>query len=117
MPAPRILTIDEVLNADDLAETVVDVPEWGGQVKVKALGWADVVTCREEATVAGEVVPERLQLRMLFHGMVDPKLREDQVELLRHKHRRALERVLSTIEEISGLSEPSAEAAAARFPD
>ena len=33
----KLLTRDDILNADDLPSEVVDVPEWGGQVKVRTM--------------------------------------------------------------------------------
>lgn len=34
---PALLTKDQVLGADDRATAIVEVPEWGGSVKIRAL--------------------------------------------------------------------------------
>ena len=30
---------DRILDAADLPEQVIDVPEWGGEIKLRAMGW------------------------------------------------------------------------------
>ena len=37
----KLLTKDDILNADDLPSEVVDVPEWGGHVKVRTMSGSE----------------------------------------------------------------------------
>src|SRR5712691_9265522 len=38
----KILSLADILAADDLPEKVVDLPEWGGAVRVRALKRGDI---------------------------------------------------------------------------
>lgn len=115
-PGAAILTTDALLSHDDLPEEVVQVPEWGGAVKVRALGWSQVADARQKAKVGGVIDDDRFSFGLLQQGMVEPALREDQIEFLRAKNKIPIERVLRVIERLSGLTEEVAAESEADFP-
>ena len=115
-PKVSMLSSEQLLGADDLPEEVVDVPEWGGQVKVRALGWSQVADARQRAKVGGVIDDDRFSFALLQQGLVQPSIREDQVEFLRGKNKLAIERVLRVIERLSGLTEEVAAESEADFP-
>ena len=45
----KILSIDDILQADDHTTATVDCPEWGGQVEVRSLTRAEVVKAWEDS--------------------------------------------------------------------
>jgi len=113
---PRILSVEEILAADDLAEEVVATPEWGGAVKVRALTKALQQEMREQARVGGEIDSNRLEVLSFICGVVEPRFSADQYELVRRKNAGVVDRVLARVFALSGLQEDAVDAAKARFP-
>lgn len=118
-PASKILTWDEIEQAEDLVEEVVPCPEWGGGVKIRALSRA-----RSVATLAECVDPEtgvrdggKLQMLLVLRGVIEPALSDDRYEQLNKKHPRPISRICDRVEEISGMNGQATQDAAARFPD
>jgi len=112
--APKFLplgSIDQILGAQDLREEVVNVPEWGCSVRVRSFTKADQQAMREQATIAGEMDDQRLEVLMVIHGVIEPKFSLDQYEQLRNKSATALDRVLTAITSLSGIGKDAIEAA------
>lgn len=100
---PTFLTIDAILAAPDVKEDVVDVPEWGGRVKVRGLTKAKQQELREAATVNGELQQSKLELGMIAACMAEPQVTMDQTEQLRAKLAGPVDRILQAILTVSGL--------------
>lgn len=113
-----VLTRDQIMQADDLRTEIVAVPEWGGEVIVKAL------TGRErdafEASIAGERSGRRVRLdlqniraRFVASCVVDehgqPLFYPSDVALLGEKSAAALQRVFEVGQRLSGLSDDDVE--------
>jgi hypothetical protein len=54
---PRILSVEDILTAPDIAEKVVEVPEWGGAVKIRSFTKARQIALRNEAMVKARSTP------------------------------------------------------------
>lgn len=104
----EFLTIDQILAADDLPSEVVDVPEWGGKVKVQGLSRAsyDAIAKAAEVTVPPTGPGQQAGTRrdddkfsdLLFLAcVVEPKFTEDHIPALRGKSMAALNRVYQGI--------------------
>jgi hypothetical protein len=102
--APRMLSVEEILAAPDIQEKVVEVPEWGGAVKIKSFTKARQIQLRSEAVVNGEVDSERMELLMFIEGVVEPKFTTQHLDLLKNKAATAMDRVLGAILELGGLT-------------
>ena len=63
MGDPHILTVDEILAADDLKEEVVPCPEWGGAVKVKGLTKAQIQKASNDCTTVDKRTGKATVLR------------------------------------------------------
>lgn len=113
-----VLTRDQIMAAQDLATERVAVPEWGGEVLVKAL------TGRErdafEASLTGDRVGrkvkidlENIRARFVAACVVDergqPLFYPSDVELLGEKSAAALQRVFNVGQRLSGLSDSDVE--------
>lgn len=113
-----VLTRDQVMAAEDLQTELVPVPEWGGEVIVKAL------TGRErdafEASIAGDRTGKRARLnlenvraRFVAACVVDERgqalFYPSDVELLGEKSAAALQRVFEVGQRLSGLSNEDVE--------
>lgn len=105
-----MLTREQILSKEDLPEVDVEVPEWGGTVKVRGFSVA-----RKASLLDGANVPvdrdgktkldfEKLQVLSFIEGVVDPKFTIADYELLKNKSARALQRVNDKISEISGIT-------------
>lgn len=125
-----ILTREEILGAHDLQTEVVDVPEWGGEVKVRGLSASErdlweaefmsgrLTEIEFEDEETGERHRQRMNLedaraRLAARCMVDEddeRLFSDaDVKALGQKSAVALQRVYEVARKLSGLSESDME--------
>jgi len=104
----EFLTIDQILAANDLPTEVVEVPEWGGRVKVQGLSRAsyDAIAKAAEVTVpatgpgqqAGTKRDDDKFSDLLFLAcVVEPKFTDEHIPALRNKSLGALNRVYQAI--------------------
>lgn len=109
------LTVEQIIAAKDLGEESVDMPEWGGTVLIRGLGYGEWVDLREAATV-GERQDERLMARLLFAAaLVDPPLTEEQAGMMVDKSSTAVTRLVEAIVNMSHVDESAITEAEATF--
>lgn len=121
----RILTVDDILAAPDVQENLVEVPEWGGVVKIRSFTKGETQRIRREATLKyntqtqkkGEIDRERLEMLMLIHGVVEPQFGPEHIEQLRKKAAKPIETILNALLELSGMKEASVDEAEAAFQE
>ncbi len=120
-----LLGRDAILGAVDLAHVDVDVPEWGGAVRVRMLtgGERDAF---EAGTITrhGKKIEQNLvniRARLVALCVVDEAgarlFSEADAEKLGQKSAAALNRVFEAARVLNGLTEEAAAEAAAQFPD
>lgn len=108
------LSREEILKADDLKVEEVDVPEWGGVVRVRALSGTErdlyevsIVERAADGSYVDNFVNRRAKLAAL--SIVDENgermFTELDVVALGKKNTAALSRVLGTISGLSGLGD------------
>ena len=120
----KILSVEEILGAPDIREEVVEVPEWGGAVRIRAFTKAQQQAIRDDATLkantrdgkAGTLDTSRLEMLTLIRGIVEPKFQDAHILNLREKSSSAIERILKAILVLSGMAENAVEQAEATFP-
>ena len=118
-----ILGRDEILDADDLTASVVEVPEWGGRVRVRAMTAAErdafdeEILKRNDAREAG--VPDAgkniTALLVMLTAIDDADERlfsEADVEALGAKSGAAMARVFNTARALNRLTDVDIEEAA-----
>lgn len=123
----RYLTVAEIVAAADLTEEDVDVPEWGGPIRVRALSLGQVQDVQQECVrrdkdgqpVAGPdgqpILDERaMTAALLREGVVEPALTGEDADRLRGKSAAALTRVMEAITRVAG-GDALADAAARSF--
>src|SRR5262245_58166648 len=118
---PAFLTSEQILAAKDLEEEVIDVPEWGGQVRVRALSYADLRIIRDKATKNGEFDLGVFEIEMVGAACIEPVFRKDQLLALPAKNRVPIARIVLRVSQMSGLfygvvSDEEVAGAAAGFP-
>ena len=111
-----LLSREQILAADDLKAETVDVPEWGGSVRVRMLTGAE-----RDALGAALIGPDRkpdmqqYRLRLVAGCMVGEDVASlfspDEVAQLGAKSHVALERVYQVAERLNAGGEAAVEAA------
>jgi len=100
-----MLKRDDIMKCDDLPEAVVECPEWGGEVKVKALS----LDKRQEISRASEVGNGldsiKLAVVTFIEGVIEPKFTAADFEVLKSKSSSAMNRVVNKICELSGIGQ------------
>jgi hypothetical protein len=111
------LSRKQILQADDIQQQLVDVPEWGGQVLVRGLTGAE--RDRFEAGVLERkgkhynVNMANIRAKLVAATCIDGDgqllFGDDDVPLLAEKSGLALQRVFEVAQQLSGLSETDLE--------
>lgn len=116
-----LLSRDQILEADDSKTVDVEVPEWGGTVRVKAMSGQQ--RDRYEIYVTENRKSDRIQVRAQLVALcaVDDAgkrvFTDKDVTRLGHKSAAALDRVWAAARNLSGLTTEDEEAAAEGFGD
>jgi len=108
----RVLTKDDILNADDLPRETIEVPEWGGSVIIRTLTGAE----RDEFEASRFIVKGRsvktnlvnLRARLISMCAVDEEgnrlFTSEDVRKLGKKSAKALDRLFEAAQRLSGLT-------------
>ncbi len=104
-PKPRVsLTREQVLAADDLRTEWVDVPEWGGALKVRGLSVAEVNHIVNLSTRKGKLETMQSALFTFVRGVVEPHFDDADIDDLKKKSAVVL-RVVKEINRVSGITD------------
>lgn len=100
------LTLNEILE-HALPQDDVEIPEWGGKVKVRALTSAEMTRCERFATNqrTDKTDGMEFQARMVEAGCVEPKLAPGQYKALMGKEPGLLSRIAARIAALSGIED------------
>lgn len=105
---------DQILEADDLTYDDVNVPEWGGVVRVRALTGTE--RDKFEASLAGngkKMSLENVRAKLVASCIVDAEgqqlFAQSDVTKLGHKSAIALNRVFDVAQRLSGLTDDDVE--------
>jgi hypothetical protein len=109
----KMLGRDEILGVVDLRFANVEVPEWGGTVRVRGLTGAerDAYEASAVTVVDGKrtMNVRNLRAKLIVMAAVDstghPMFTEEDVQRLGAKSGIALERVFDTVRHLSGMTE------------
>lgn len=112
-----LLTAAEILAADDLPTEDVEVPEWGGTVRVRALTGAErdaleasVVEQKGRKTKTNlKDFRAKLVARSVVNEAGQLAFSESDIRALSQKNAGALDRVASVASKLSGMSEEDVE--------
>ena len=120
-----LLNKDQIKSVSDLETQEVDVPEWGGTVRLKSLTGTE--RDRFEASVVqGQgrnttVNMQNLRAKLVALSAIDeqgnPLFTEEDVKWLGGKSAKALNRLFNAAQSLSGLSESDVKELTANFSD
>lgn len=112
------LTDEELFATDDLVEQDLTIPEWGGKkVRLKALTKRQQQNVRRRSTVKGIVQDDLYELHMVVEGMIRPKLTPEQVNQLAERSASAIDRIVTELYGMNGLTVEAMEAFEKAFRD
>jgi hypothetical protein len=121
-----ILTRDALLTASDLKEKEIELPSIGGSVRIRSLAAEYSNAAVSEAVKVtegpkGEAITTidntKLELLIVFHGLVEPKLESlAAVQTFGHNCGPAFKTLVHEINELSGITKEAVEATVATFP-
>lgn len=112
----RMLTVEDILSADDIREQVVFVPEWGGNVRVRAFSKAVEQQLRTESGGVENFDQDRFELLLFITGVVEPQFSIEHIELLKAKNTKPFDAVVKAIMDVAGLTKEAVDKAKATFP-
>src|SRR4051794_28869561 len=106
-----ILSKDQIWAADDIEEREVEVPQWGGAVRIRSLSLDQVSEIRAHAgktvKVKGrdtEEIDARLQMAgLLCEGIIEPEMDFEEAKRMMRKSAAAASIIVQAINEVSGL--------------
>lgn len=109
----KYLSVEAIRAASDMETLDIEVPAWGGTVKVKPLSMAERRSVRQAASRprkqpdgswGTEIDAEELELEALVQGCIEPRFdRGDKDWLREEKSAGAINRVATRVLELSGL--------------
>lgn len=102
----KYLTAESILQADDFVFQDVDVPEWGGTVRVRSLSGAQRVTLKKAIDNKQENIDEMLCVMAIVDEDGNRILHQNQIQELTKKNTKAITRIAIKVLEISGLRDP-----------
>lgn len=105
--AKKLLTVTDILAVNDIVEEDVEVPEWGGAVRIRAFTKARQHQLREMSRDprTGKLDEHKLEMQLFIHGVIEPKFEPVQATELEQKSAGAIDRILTRIMAISGMTE------------
>jgi len=109
----RILTADEIWAAKDIEERTVEVPQWGGAVRIRTLSQKQSAELRKKAmrtnpiTKQSELDNEALEQLLFIEGVIEPKFNMTDYGRISDKSMAAVTTVLKAIMDASGFSSES----------
>ena len=121
MSGLKLLNADEILGKDDSQYEDVDVPEWGGTVRVRSLTADERDAFDESITkLSGngkgqtrEIIMKGIRAKLVSRSLIDDKgdrlFTDAQVETLGKKNATVLDRLFAIAQRLSGLSKDDVE--------
>jgi hypothetical protein len=107
----RILTAEDIWAAKDIEERTVDVPQWGGAVRIKTFSKRQATALtqrsqrRDPRTGQIDTDNDLLEALIFTEGIIDPELTVEDYERLQDKSAAAVGLILKAIMDASGLTD------------
>lgn len=105
-----ILSREAILNAKDIKQEEVFIPEWEGSILVQSLSGkrrAEIMDVSMNAK--GKLDTSKLYPALLIAGCVEPTFNKADAEMINEKNSGALEKAAKVIMKLSGISQDDLE--------
>jgi hypothetical protein len=119
----HILSADEIWAAKDIEEKVLEVPEWNGSVRIRALSLRQIANVaqrsirRNPQTGQDETSREQSVILTLLEGMIEPKLSSQDARRMAEKSAGAVTRIVQAINAFGPTPEAIDEADKSVWPE
>jgi hypothetical protein len=120
-PLP-IGSVEEILQAagSELAEEILEVPEWGRSLRIRSLTAAQVARINqkaiEQARGNATIQFAELEKARFLEGVIEPKFSPEAVNALYHRSGPAFSRVVKALDRVSGTTREELRQAQDSFP-
>lgn len=117
---PEVLaSLEDILAIDDIESVVLPIAEWGGRaVRVRGVSRREHHMALKHSTdKQGNTDNQKVEALLIGYGLVEPKIDQAGYEQLALKNTGALQRIISKIMQLSGLTEAETKEAEATFPE
>ena len=108
-----MLTREQILTADDLKSEIVEVPEWGGSVRVAAMSGAQRDAFEMSLLVNGKPDLTNSRAKLVAASVMDeagaPMFTPADIEALGRKNAAALSRIVEVARRLSAIGEAELE--------
>lgn len=114
-----ILSFAEIMEADDITEQEVEVPEWSGSVVVRSISHRTMQKIRQEVSEkSGDSEPDdgEVEKWILIKGLVQPSITEEEYEHLMDKSYSAVMKIQTAILGASKTKENASKEEEKNFP-
>jgi hypothetical protein len=119
-----LLTKDQILQADDTEYRDVEVPEWGGSVRLKAITGADrdqyemsMARARDKGNLDKANFRAVLLSRAICDELLKPIFQPRDIYELGKKNARVLDKLFDVAAELAGIREADKKDADENFPE
>lgn len=103
-----MLSREQILSAADITTETVNVPEWGGQVAIKAMSGAERDAFEQSIAADGKVDLVNIRAKLCALTIVDEKgnrlFADADFLVLGAKSAKALDRIFAKAQKLSGIS-------------
>lgn len=119
MTEAKMLTVDDIANVDDLPTKLVDIPAWGGSVRIKMLTKQQQYRVRTDAIDPddGSLDECKLELGIIVASVVEPDLTPAHVAMLAQKNGEVVDQLLGEVYDLSSLDSEAVARARAEFQE
>ena len=105
----EFLTLQQIVDADDMDFEVIEVPEWGGKVKLGSMTAGDrdayeVAIYRSREKGGEEAALENVRSRLVAAALIEPKVSKGQVVKLAKKNARIVNQLFDAARRLNGIS-------------
>jgi hypothetical protein len=117
--APKILSIADILAADDLEEKTLDLPAWGGSIRIRALARGDIKKAYRLGTdkKSGDIDVDAVERFLVCWASVEPKISPADFDKLAAKNAGPVARIIDAVLGLSGVDKAALERARESFRD
>lgn len=118
----HILSVTEIMDAEDITEKTVPVEEWGGSVVVKSISYRQMRAIKDKVAdkdnvSTDDISTEDVEKFIFIKGMVKPEISEEEYEHLLDKSYSAMTTILTEILGTSNTGDKAVKEEEKSFPD
>jgi hypothetical protein len=116
--AEKVLSMEDILSVEDRTVVAVEVPEWGGSVKIRPFTKRQQIEIRNTGRKPdGDIDVDAFEMQVFLAGVVEPVFTPEQYNLLMEKSAIALDRVIKEVLRVNDMAPESEKETAASFQD